>query len=128
MISSNAFSFVNVLEKTADATYLRHEVISNNIANNDTPNYKRKDIKFETYLKSELESGSDLASAVSNINLDKLNASVYTDRSELSYRTDGNNVDIATENANLAENQIRYYTLLDSMTQEFSRLKSVLQK
>ncbi len=128
MIGSNAFSFINVLEKTADATYLRHEVISNNIANNDTPNYKRKDIKFETYLKSELKNDSDLARAVSNMNLENLNASVYTDRSELSYRTDGNNVDIATENANLAENQIRYYTLLDSMTQEFNRMKAVLQK
>ena len=60
------------------------------------------------------------------MNLSKLNATVYTDLEELSYRYDGNNVDIATETANLAENQIRYYTLLDSMTQEFSRIKTAL--
>ena len=60
------------------------------------------------------------------MNLSGLNATVYTDLEELSYRLDGNNVDIATETANLAENQIRYYTLLDSMTQEFSRIKTAL--
>jgi flagellar basal-body rod protein FlgB len=63
---------------------------------------------------------------VANANLDSLDASVYTDNASLSYRLDGNNVDIDTETANLAENQIRYYTLLDSMTQEFSRIKTVL--
>ncbi|MHB8131034.1 MAG: flagellar basal body rod protein FlgB [Mobilitalea sp.] len=58
--------------------------------------------------------------------MNSLDATVYTDNASLSYRLDGNNVDIDTESANLAENQIRYYTLLDSMTQEFSRIKTVL--
>ena len=70
----------------------------------------------------------DLNRRVANVDLDRLGTRVYTDQSELSYRLDGNNVDINTENANLAENQIRYYTLLNSMTQEFSRIKSVLSK
>lgn len=38
MISSGAFNYINILEKTADASWLRHSVISNNIANADTPN------------------------------------------------------------------------------------------
>ncbi len=63
---------------------------------------------------------------VANINLGKLGTTIYTDQEELSFRYDGNNVNIDTENANLAENQIRYYTLLDSMTQEFSRIREVL--
>jgi flagellar basal-body rod protein FlgB len=72
--------------------------------------------------------GKDLNQRVANVRLDKLGTRIYTDQSELSYRLDGNNVDINTENANLAENQIRYYALLNSMTQEFSRIKSVLSK
>lgn len=130
MIGSNAFNYVNVLNKAADASWKRNEVIVNNIANISTPDYKRKDIKFEEYLKSELmkdyADGGDLNKRVANVNLNKLKTTLYTDQSNLSYRLDGNNVDINTENANLAENQIRYYTLLDSMTQEFSRIKSVL--
>lgn len=128
MIGTNAFNYVNVLDKAADASVLRHEVISNNIANNDTANYKRKDVRFEEYLKKELNSGDDLNKKVTSMDLSKLDASTYTDLENLSYRTDGNNVNIETENANLAENQIRYYALLDSLSQEFSRIKSVLQR
>ena len=132
MIGSNAFNYVNVLKKAADASWKRNEVIANNIANVSTPGYKRKDIQFENYLRRELmkdySTDDDLNRRVANVDLDRLGTRVYTDQSELSYRLDDNNVDINTENANLAENQIRYYTLLNSMTQEFSRIKSVLSK
>ena len=63
---------------------------------------------------------------MANLNLGSLNPRVYTEYSTLSYRYDGNNVDIDTEQAYLADNQIKYYALLDSMTHEFNRLKSVL--
>lgn len=130
MIGSNAFNYVNVLSKAADASWQRNEVIVNNIANVSTPHYKRKDILFEDFLKQELKKdsfgGGDLNRRVANVDLSRLGTKIYTDQSELSYRYDGNNVDINTENANLAENQIKYYTLLDSMSQEFSRIKSVL--
>lgn len=130
MIGSNAFNYINVLNKAADASWVRNEVIVNNIANVSTPHFKRKDIKFEDYLKGEIvkeqSGGGDLNMRVANVDLSKLETTIYTDQKELSYRLDGNNVDINTENANLAENQIRYYTLLDSMSQEFSRIKSVL--
>lgn len=127
MIGSNAFNYINVLDKAADASWKRNEVISNNIANVDTPGYKRKDVQFESYLMSALVGDGSLDQRVAKVNLKTMNAGVYTDYAGLSYRLDGNNVDIDTESANLAENQIRYYALLDSMTQEFNRLKSVLQ-
>jgi flagellar basal-body rod protein FlgB len=75
---------------------------------------------------SALLGDNSLDKRVGEANLDSLDATVYTDNSNLSFRLDGNNVDIDTESANLAENQIRYYSLMDSMTQEFSRLKTVL--
>lgn len=127
MIGSNAFNYINVLDKAADASWKRNEVISNNIANVDTPGYKRKDVQFETYLHSALLGDNSLDSRVANADLDTLEATQYTDNAGLSYRLDGNNVDIDTESANLAQNQIKYYTLIDSMSQEFSRLKAVLQ-
>lgn len=127
MIGSNAFNYINVLDKAADASLLKQTVISNNIANVDTPDYKRKDVTFESYLQKQLDGSGSLDSKVANTNLSKLESSVYTDQEELSYRFDGNNVDIDTEEAYSAENQVKYYTLLESMTQEFSRLKTVLQ-
>lgn len=126
MIASDAYNFINVLGKAADASWMRNNIISNNIANNDTPGYKRKDVQFESYLAMELIRGGNLRSRVANTDLDRLDGIAYTDYSSLSYRADGNNVDIHTENTYLAENQLRYYALLDSMTQEFSRLKIAL--
>lgn len=126
MINSNAFNYINILDKAADASWLRSELISNNLANVSTPNYKRKDIEFQTYLARELQGAGSLDQKVARANLNSLEASVYTDHSNLSYRLDGNNVDIDTESAMEAENQIRYYLLIDSMSQEFNRIKTVL--
>jgi flagellar basal-body rod protein FlgB len=126
MIGSNAFNYINVLDKAADASWKRNEVIANNIANVDTPGYKRKDVQFESYLMSALLGDNSLDKRVGDADLEALDATVYTDNANLSYRLDGNNVDIDTESTNLAQNQIRYYSLMDSMTQEFSRLRTVL--
>lgn len=129
MINSNIYNYVNVLDKAADAAWTRNEVISNNIANVNTPNYKRKDIEFEKYLLAELEGANSatLGQAVANLNLDGLNATMYTDSSVLSYRLDGNNVDIDTENVELASNQLKYQALIQSVSNEFSMIKSAMQ-
>lgn len=126
MIRSNAFNYIDVLNKAADASWMRNEVIGNNIANVDTPGYKRKDVHFDSYLLSEIARNDNSDRGISQARLNSLNPTIYTDNSALSYRLDGNNVNIDTESSNLAQNQIRYYTLLDSMTQEFNRMKTVL--
>lgn len=129
MISSNAYNYINVLSKAADASWTRNEILSNNIANNDTPNYKRKDVSFEKYLLEELAGGSttSLRKKVDDVDLTNINTSVYTDYAELSTRLDGNNVDINTENVELASNQIKYNALLDSINYEFNMLRAAMQ-
>ena len=61
-------------------------------------------------------------------NLENWLNTTFVDYANVDYRLDGNNVDIDTENAELAKNQIKYYTMIDSISQEFSRLKSVMGK
>lgn len=126
MIGSNVYNYINVLDKAADASWMRNDIISNNLANVSTPNYKRKDVQFETYLIAQVAGGDSLDENIDEIDLSNLTPTTYVDQANLSYRVDGNNVDIETESAELAKNQIRYYTLLDSMTQEFSRIRTVL--
>ncbi|MCI6241237.1 MAG: flagellar basal body rod protein FlgB [Clostridium sp.] len=128
MITSGIYNYVNILNKAADAANLRNELLTNNIANVSTPNYKRKDLDFESVLQAELGGEKDLSTAVKNANksLETLDAQVYTDNASLSYRLDGNNVDINTEEARLAENQIKYQALVDLMNQEFARYNTVL--
>lgn len=129
MINSNIFNYINVLDKAADAAYTRNDILANNIANDSTPNYKRKDVQFESLLQASLAGGGKLDDKVEqlNQNLGDLERFVYTDHSSLSYRLDGNNVDIDQEEAYLAENQIRYQALIDQMNQEFSRYDVVLK-
>ena len=129
MINTDIYNYVNILDKAADAANLRNQLITNNIANASTPNYKRKDINFESILQAELSGEKTLQQAVKNANYDLsiLDPQVYMDNSSLSYRLDGNNVDIATEEAYLAENTLRYDTLVDLMNQEYSRYDTVLR-
>lgn len=129
MIQSNAFDYINVLGKAADAAWLRNDAISNNIANVDTPGYKRQDVNFEVQLEKALKTNRyrTIDDKVANIKLNRLNPIAYRDHSGFSYRLDGNNVDIDTENVELASNQIRYQGLTNSITQEFANLQAVMK-
>jgi flagellar basal-body rod protein FlgB len=128
MIQSNAFDYINVLDKAADASWTRESILTNNIANVDTVGYKRQDLDFESLLKEELGNckHTSLDEKISKTDLTKLNPNVYTDYSQYSYRLDGNNVDIDTEEVELASEQIRYQGLTTSIDSEFSRMKAVL--
>ena len=129
MINSNAFDYINVLDKAADASWKRQELISNNIANQDTPGYKRQDISFETELQQALKFSkyTSVDDKVSNIKLSRLNGKQYTDYGNYSYRLDGNNVDPEQEQVKLASNQLKYQGLMNSLTQEFQNLQSVMK-
>lgn len=128
MFQSDAFNYINVLDKAADASWTRKDLITNNIANNDTPGYKRQDIDFKSLLSKELKhyQYQSLDEKMRKVNMSRLNAEVYTDSAGYSYRLDGNNVDIDTENVELASEQINYEALTSSIDSEFSRMKSAL--
>ena len=129
MIQTNAFDYINVLDRAADAAWQRNEAISNNIANVDTPGYKRQDVAFESVLQQALGNNryESMDEKVSNVNLSRLRGRAYVDYANYSYRLDGNNVDIENENVMLAENQLRYQGLISSINQEFTNLQTVMK-
>ena len=130
MINSTAFNYVDVLTKAADSSWTREALIANNIANVDTVGYKRQDIDFQSVLSNELGNckHKSLDSKIDALDVNELNPQVYTDSSNYSYRLDGNNVDIDTENVELASEQIRYEALATSLNSEFSRMRTALGK
>lgn len=129
MINSNVFDYVNVLDKAADASAYRNTLLSNNIANQDTPGYKRKDVDFESQLTQAMKNSryTSIDSKVANLRNSSLTAKVYTDYSSYSYRLDGNNVDPEQEQVKLAANQLKYQGIMTSLTTEFNNLKSVMK-
>lgn len=127
--NSNVFDYINVMGATLDATAKREAIISNNLANANTPNYKRKDIRFETELKNAFirANGDSVDFRVKDLDLEALEPEVYTDYAKLSYRYDGNNVDINTENGIAAANQIKYNGLMEILNKSFTQLQSVMK-
>lgn len=133
MISSTAFDYINVLDKAADASWLRESTLVNNIANATTPDYKRYDVDFQSLLAMELTDtkyNRNLDEKIHNVHMNHLIATSQLDTAaeSFSYREDGNNVDIHTENVELASEQLRYQALTDSITQEFSRMQMAISK
>ena len=129
MIQTNAFDYINVLDRAADAAWQRNEAISNNIANVDTPGYKRQDVAFESVLQQALGNNryESMDDKVANVNLSRLRGRAYVDYANYSYRLDGNNVDIENENVMLAENHLKYQGLISSINQDFTTLKTVMK-
>ena len=128
MINSTAFNYVDVLTKAADASWTRESVINNNIANVSTVGYKRQDIDFQSVLREELGNckHKSLDNKINELDISDLNAQIYTDSANYSYRLDGNNVDIDTENVELASERIKYEGLTSSINSQFDRMKKAI--
>lgn len=131
MITSGVYDYVNVLGKAADGAWQRNDAIANNIANVDTPGYKRQDVSFEAELRQALGASRyrSLDAKVSDVNgkLRHIEPRAYIDSAGFSYRLDGNNVDIDTENVELAANQIKYNGIVAGINSEFANLKTVIK-
>lgn len=126
---TNVFDYVNVLDKAMDASWLRNEAISNNLANVDTPNYKRQDVDFETQLAKALRHSryKSMDAKVADLKTRRLSPVAYKDYAGFSYRIDGNNVDPDTEGVYLAKNQVVYQGLYQSVNEEFKNLQAVMK-
>ena len=117
---------VSLTEKMLDFLWTRETVTLNNIANDDTPGFKSQYITFEEELKERLSeassSGSPRKSVAQAIDSSKLR--VHTTRSETT-RLDGNNVDMDQEQIQLVRTAYEYQYMLNSLNNDFSRLKNV---
>ena len=120
--------YLNKLTTALNAYSIRNDAISNNIANVNTPNYKRKYVKFEEYM-SKANDKLTLKGARTNtrhIEIPSIKGSVpslATDNS-VSARQDGNNVNIDTEEIDGVKNYINYSMVADSLTNHFASLIS----
>ncbi len=90
------------LEAAMRGSMLRQSLLTNNLANADTPGYQRQDVNFQSTLAGAMQSGQSL---------DSLAFQPYTQNQVMS--ADGNGVNAETESANLAENGMLYQDLTE---------------
>ena len=111
-----------IMQKSLDALWTRQRVISDNIANMDTPGYKAKYVEFESILRQRLDGIRS-----GKISADDLRAGIHTDFYTTA-RVDGNNVDIDKEGVELARTKIQYDFMTSMISSEFARLRSAIRE
>ena len=125
------------LEGAIHAASMRQSVLANNIANNDTPYYKRSDVAFEEVLAQAIggQDGSrSLIGRTTNARHIAINgtngpvpqARVITEDST-SINNNRNNVDIDKEMALMAENQLRYNLFIQQVSHEVKMMRTGIE-
>ncbi|WP_223700240.1 flagellar basal body rod protein FlgB [Sutcliffiella deserti] len=120
-------SSITALEKGIQYSAAKHKTISQNIANVDTPNYKRKVVN-PNFGQVFNEAMNAKRTDARHFEFSGTSKQAFTiDNTAHSYSHNGNNVDIDKEMSELAENQIHYYTMIDQLSGKFQSLQSVIK-
>ncbi len=136
-INNNFGRTVDILQRTMDVSLLRRSVIADNIANADTPNFKRSVVNFESQLKRAFD--SQKMETLPARMTDPRHMSFYNPvdyrsvgpRRVLDYLTqsknNGNNVDVEEEMMLSMQNQLNYQLMTLAVSNQFSQINSVLR-
>lgn len=126
----NFLNTVNMktIEYALDGTLKRHEAISNNIANVNTPGYKREYVDFETTLQNKVELCLDTEKTnVKHLSLQETNSLKIQKEEDYYTRKDENNINIDRENADMAMNSIMYNALIKQLSGQLNRIKTAVR-
>lgn len=124
------------LKQSLDSTLLRHKAIAHNIANVNTPKFKRVDVEFKPQLKAAISQSSENSvhtpkARLGHIPIDPPKLGHVTPRtyqqSDMSLRIDQNNVDIDVEMGTLAVNTMEYNVLIRMITDYYQKLAMVIR-
>jgi len=129
---------IDVLHRAMDASTVRRQVIANNLANANVPNFKRTNVNFESELKRALESEKEKP-ALEITMTDPKHIPNWKERDyrdveirrvldyTSTYNNNGNNVDAEQEFMLATENQMSYTLLTQAAAFEFSQINQVLR-
>ena len=105
---------IPLLSRALDLTAQRQTLVSQNIANIDTPGYHARDIDFRQELQRALPEDENVSVAA---------VPFVREVPGLIERPDGNNVSIDRESLLMAQNQLQYQTEAQLLHSEFNRLQ-----
>ncbi len=128
-------SFKNI-SKVLDLCQLRHNILTANIANAETPHYKAYDLSFKNQLKEALEkSDAEIRLVCTNPKHISLQVQSIEDIKpqivQISSSIPGldkNTVDIDYQMSQMAENTMRYQVLVQTLVKKFAELKTAINE
>ncbi|MEB3198107.1 MAG: flagellar basal body rod protein FlgB [Candidatus Sericytochromatia bacterium] len=131
---------IPIIERALNGLSARQRALGENIANVDTPRFKRLEVAYEAQLRMAVKGSAgreELPMQTSNplhFSLGPMAERVEDVRTVLTtvsdevQRNDGNNVDIDAEMAKLAETNMRYNTMATLARNKFEGLKTMLRE
>lgn len=134
------------LQRSLDAASLRQQVISNNLANANTPGYKASHVVFESLLQQALDGGQTAAPRLLPVATNPRHFGLPAEAANrlppadplqdvipqvvretgTSARNDGNNVDVEREITDLTENSLIYSALVSQVNTRFQWLRTAI--
>ncbi len=108
-----------LLLRLMSASSKRAEVTANNLANQNTPGFKRQTVDFEDQLLAEIRrGGSNLESVQPSVNEDKTSPA----------RADGNNVSMELEMSTMNQNRLMYETYAAVLAGRMEMIRTSIQE
>lgn len=120
-------STFTMLEKSVNYSSKKNDVIVNNIANVDTPNYRAKDVTFQDMLQNSMQGLQAKRTHSKHIPFSNYKHGYITSQNNFMYNHNRNNVDIDKEMSKFAQNQIYYRSVVDRMNGKFNTLQTVIR-
>ena len=111
-----------LLEKMLDVSSIKHKVIANNIANVNTPGYKKMEVSFADQLEKAVNESS--------VNkFDTLQPKIVISKEDTNdtVRNDGNNVDMDKEVSSLVKNTLSYSIFTQLLAKKYEGIKSAIE-
>jgi flagellar basal-body rod protein FlgB len=116
---SKVNDIVNFLEQGIKAEGLRQKAIANNVANLETPGYRRVDVKFEELLAKALDSGG-------SIDLSDIEAQIYRPN-QTAVKSNGNDVTLENEVGEMIKNTLRHKAYVRLLSRKYRQMELAIE-
>jgi flagellar basal-body rod protein FlgB len=111
---------IDLLESGIKAETLRQKAISNNVANLQTPGYRRLGVKFEQLLAKAIESGD-----AGKVDLNEIKAELYQTKNT-AVNANGNDVNLEVEVGDMVKNSIRYKAFIKLLNKKYAQIDEAI--
>lgn len=115
---SETNSIISLIEAGIKAEGLRQKAIANNVANMETPGYRRIDVKFEEVLAKSLESSG-------SVDLNEIEPKIYQPK-DTPVKSNGNDVGLENEVGEMIKNSLRYQTYIRLLNKRYKQIEMAI--
>jgi flagellar basal-body rod protein FlgB len=112
---SNQINIVDLLESAIRAESLRQKAIANNIANIETPQYRRVDVKFKELLAKAIESPG-------SVDIKDLEAELHEPQNT-PVNSNGNDVNFESEIGDMVKNSLRHEAYVRLLSKTYKQIE-----